>query len=87
MARQRAGGRRLLPERAVQARDVHKAYEDLLRLPFVKAALWFNIRDYQPRFRSPDPAFFYHYGLLRYGFSPKPAAAEFQALARGNPGR
>ena len=75
------------PSEAIQARDLSKAYGALLRLPFVQAALWFNLRDYQPGFKSPDPAFFYHYGLLGYGFSPKPAATEFEALARDNPGR
>ncbi len=75
------------PSEAIQARDLLKAYADLLRLPFVQGALWFNVRDYQPGFKSPDPAFFYYYGLLGYGFSPKPAGTEFEALARANPGR
>jgi hypothetical protein len=75
------------PSEAAQTVDLLRAYEVLLRLPFVQGALWFNIRDYEPGFRSPDPQFFYHYGLLGYGFAPKPAAAEFAALARANPGR
>ncbi len=75
------------PSEAVQARDLREAYEDLLDLPFVQGALWFNVRDYDPSDGSPDPAFFYHYGLLQYGFTPKPAAAVFEALARANLGR
>jgi hypothetical protein len=66
----------------VQAADLTAAYADLLALPFVKGAFWFNLRDYQPGVSSPDPAFFYHYGLLNYDFSPKPAALVFEALAR-----
>jgi hypothetical protein len=75
------------PSEAQQAADLTEAYADLLRLPFVKGALWFNLRDYQPGYQSPDPSFFYHYGLLEYGYAPKPAALEFQALAAANPGR
>ena len=76
-----------IPDDVTQARYLIEAYNDLLQLPFVQAALWFNLRDYQPGYASPDPAFFYHYGLVDYGFAPKPAAAAFQALAAANPGR
>jgi hypothetical protein len=75
------------PSEAVQAADLAEAYADLLRLPFVEGALWFNLRDYQPDYQSPDPNFFYHYGLLEYGYSPKQAALQFQSLAAANPGR
>jgi hypothetical protein len=75
------------PSDAAQATDLLQAYADLLALPFVKGALWFNVRDYQPGYQSPDPSFFYHYGLFNYGFAPKPAATEFKALALANPGR
>ncbi len=75
------------PSESEQAADVVSAYQDLLQLPFVKAALWFNVRDYQPGSQSPDPAFFYHYGLLEYDFQPKLAAGEFESLATANPGR
>lgn len=75
------------PSESEQASDLVEAYQDLLALPFVKTALWFNVRDYQPGYQSPDPAFFYHYGLLDYGFQPKPAAIAFQELAMANPGR
>jgi hypothetical protein len=75
------------PSDAAQATDLAQAYTVLLGLPFVKGALWFNVRDYQPGYASPDPAFFYHYGLVNYNFTPKPAAAEFKALALANPGR
>jgi hypothetical protein len=75
------------PSEAEQALDLRFAYEDLLGLPFVKGALWFNIRDYQPGLSSPDPAFFYHYGLLRYGFEPKLSASVFALLARAHPDR
>jgi hypothetical protein len=72
---------------STQATDVNEAYRDLLGLPFVQGALWFNLRDYQPGFKSPDPPFFYHYGLLNYNYSPKSAGSGFKALARANPGR
>jgi hypothetical protein len=75
------------PSEAKQTLYLNQAYADLLRLPFVQAALWFNMRDYQPGYNSPDPAFFYHYGLLGYDFTPKPAALAFMALAAANPGR
>jgi hypothetical protein len=75
------------PSEAAQAADLTEAYADLMRLPFVKAALWFNLRDYQPDYQSPDPGFIYHYGLVEYGYAPKPAALAFQALAAANPGR
>jgi hypothetical protein len=70
-----------------QATYLQQAYSDLLSLPFVQAAMWFNVRDYQPGLASPDPKYFYHYGLLNYGFSRKPAGAEFKSLAAANPGR
>lgn len=75
------------PSEATQASDLQQAYGDLMRLPFVKAAMWFNLRDYQPGYSSPDPSLFYHYGLFEYDYTPKPAASEFQALAAANPDR
>jgi hypothetical protein len=75
------------PPDVTQTLYLTEAYTDLLRLPFVQAALWFNLRDYEPGYVSPDPAFFYHYGLFEYGFVPKPAAVAFQALVAANPGR
>jgi hypothetical protein len=72
------------PSDVVQAADLTAAYADLLRLPFVAGAFWFNLRDYQPGISSPDPKFFYHYGLLNYDFSQKPAALAFEALARAH---
>jgi hypothetical protein len=53
----------------------------------VQAAFWFNLRDYQPSYVSPDPALFYHYGLLQYGFTRKPAASVFTKFARSHPGK
>ena len=75
------------PGEPAQASDVVQAYSDLLRMPFVKGALWFNLRDYQPGYSSPDPSFFYHYGLLEYNYAAKQAGNEFQALAAANPTR
>jgi hypothetical protein len=75
------------PSEATQARYVQDAYADLLKLPFVQAALWFNSRDYAPGVSSPDPGFFFHYGLLNYDFSHKPAADDFKTLAAANPHR
>ena len=69
---------------ATQDADLKASYADLL-LAFVKGALWFNVRDYQPGVSSPDPAFFYHSGLLSYDYSHKPAADYFKALAAQYP--
>jgi hypothetical protein len=77
----------LYPAFDTQATYLSEAYADLLRLPFVHAAFWFNLRDYQPGFVSPDPAFFYNFGLLQYSFTPKPSAMAFEHLAAANPGR
>jgi hypothetical protein len=68
-----------------QAAELRAAYGDLRQLPFVQAALWFNLRDYQPGITSPDPQFFYRYGLLNYDYSHKPAADTFQSLAAASP--
>jgi hypothetical protein len=75
------------PSYAAQAADLAEAYRDLLGLPFVQAAFWFNLRDYQPNLHNPDPTFFAHYGLLQDHFAMKPAGRVFQQLARSNPGR
>jgi len=72
------------PSYAAQAADLSAAYRDILALPFVRAAFWFNLRDYQPGLRNPDPEFFAHYGLLQYGFVPKPAGTAFEQIARSN---
>lgn len=75
------------PSDAAQASYLVQAYGDLVRLGFVKGAMWFNLRDYQPGYAAPDPSFFFHYGLFEYTYAPKPAAIAFQALAAANPGR
>jgi hypothetical protein len=75
------------PDEATQAEYLQQACADLLKLPFVQGALWFNLRDYMPGINSADPQFFYHYGLLNYDFSQKPVAAAFHALAQANPDR
>jgi hypothetical protein len=72
---------------ATQAQFLNDAYDDLLALPFVKGATWFNIRDYQPGYVSGNPAYFYHSGLLAFDFSRKPAANAFASLARSHRGR
>jgi hypothetical protein len=77
----------LYPSYSTQAHYLSQAYSVILGLPFIRAAFWFNLRDYQPGIVSPDPPFFYHYGLLENGFGQKPAAAVFKALAAANPGR
>jgi hypothetical protein len=77
----------LYPSFDTQATYLSQAYSDLLRLPFVQAAFWFNLRDYQPGYVSPDPAFFYHFGLFQYGYAPKPALMAFEQLVAANPGR
>jgi hypothetical protein len=75
------------PSYADQATDLSEAYSDLLKLPFVQATFWFNLRDYQPRHNNPDPSFFAHYGLLSYHFGMKPAARAFARIAHADPGR
>jgi hypothetical protein len=75
------------PSLTEQAQSLRQAYQDILGLPFVKAAFVFNLRDYEPGLPNPDPPFFAHYGLLNYNRSPKPAASVFTQLARANPGR
>jgi hypothetical protein len=75
------------PSQGLQAEYLREAYDDLLSLPFVKGALWFNVRDYQPGYVSPDPRFFYYYGLLNYNLSLKPAATEFRQIAGAHPDR
>jgi hypothetical protein len=77
----------LYPSFETQAQYLSEAYTDLLRLPFIQAAFVFNLEDYQPGLPSPDPAFFYHYGLLQYGFAPKPAANAYEQFVQANPGR
>ncbi|HEX4033687.1 MAG TPA: hypothetical protein VHX66_04520 [Solirubrobacteraceae bacterium] len=68
------------PSLSAQATDVAQAYEALEgpQLRFVKAAFWFNQRDYQPGLANPDPGFFAHYGLLYNNYAAKPAAAVFE---------
>jgi hypothetical protein len=68
-----------------QSTDLQEAYADLLPLPFVEGALWFNIHDYA--YETGDPQEFWYMGLLNSSFTPKPAAGSFTALAAANPGR
>jgi hypothetical protein len=75
------------PSYSTQAADLRQAYNDLLGLKFVQAAMWFNVRDYQPTLATGDPAYFYHYGLLGYTFAQKPAAKAFKAMAKADGGR
>ena len=72
------------PSLQAQATDVAQAYGALEKPPlsFVKAAFWFNQRDYESGLANPDPGFFAHYGLLFDNFTPKPAALVFEHLAR-----
>ena len=77
----------LYPSFSTQAAYLKTAYDDIVRLPYVQAAFWFNLRDYQPGLASPDAAFFYHYGLLQYNFAPKPAARVFEQFAARYPNR
>jgi hypothetical protein len=72
---------------ATQDADLKTGIAELMRLPFVRGALWFNLRDYQPGISTPDPPFFYHYGLLNYDYSHKPAGGDFKALSAANPAR
>ena len=73
------------PSLQAQASDVSQAYRALEspQLSFVKAAFWFNQRDYQQGVGNPDPGFFAHYGLLFNDLTPKPAAAVFEHFASG----
>ncbi len=75
------------PGEPTQSQFLKQAYQALLSLPYVKGAIWFNLRDYSPSTLSSNPPFFYHFGLLSFGFSKKPAAKAFTALAKAHPGR
>jgi hypothetical protein len=75
------------PDETTQGQFLQQAYADLLNLPFVQAAFWFNLRNYQPGAASPDPNFFFYYGLLEYDYTHKPAADAFTALAHQYPNR
>jgi len=72
---------------STQDADVKAAYADLLALPFVKGALWFNLRDYAPGAGNGDPEEFHFMGLLNYDYSRKSAGDDFAALAAANPNR
>jgi len=69
------------PSEQQQADNLRRAYQIIQSLPFIRAAFWFNLRDYNPRTPNPDPEFFGHYGLLHDDFSAKPAASVFRQLA------
>jgi hypothetical protein len=75
------------PDEATQAGFLQEAYNDLLQLPFVQAALWFNLRNYKAGYKNPDPTFFANYGLLENNFRLKPAGKLFKLLAEKYPGR
>jgi hypothetical protein len=85
------------PTYAQQKQDLTEAYNDLLGLPFVQGALWFNLRDYDPNYPKcgagvsgpcdPDPQYFGYFGLLKYDATAKPAGSAFTALAKAHPSR
>lgn len=77
----------LYPSFQTQAQYLSGAYNDILSLPFIQAAFVFNLQDYTPGVSSPDPTFFYHYGLFQYGYVPKPAAGVFEQFAQAYPNR
>jgi hypothetical protein len=74
-------------DEAQQNTDLQEAYADLLKLPFVQGAFWFNLRNYQPGYATTDPEYFFYMGLLEYDYTKKPAATSFSALAAANPDR
>jgi hypothetical protein len=69
------------PRYSAQKRALIEAYKVILSLPFIKAASWFNERDYTPGVPTTDPPFYAHMGLLTYKFGFKPAAYAFRHLA------
>ncbi|HZU60353.1 MAG TPA: hypothetical protein VE983_05275 [Solirubrobacteraceae bacterium] len=75
------------PRLKAQKSDLEAAYKIILSLPFVKAASWFNERDYVPGVQTTDPPFYAHMGLLTYSFGYKPAGNAFEALSRKYPSR
>jgi len=81
------GKENLYPSLEDQATWIEQAYHDILGLGFVRAAFLFNLRDYRPGLKNPDPPFFGHFGLLQYDFEPKPAAHVFEQLAKLHPNR
>ncbi len=64
-----------------------EAYKVILSLPFVKAASWFNERDYVPGVPTTDPPFYADMGLLKDNFGYKPAAFAFEHLSQEYPTR
>jgi hypothetical protein len=75
------------PKFKAQKADLKAAYKIILSLPFVKAASWFNERDYVPGAPTTDPPFYAHMGLLNYKFGYKPSAYAFQHLSHEYPKR
>jgi hypothetical protein len=77
------------PSQATQATWLRQAYDTLLAMPFVKAAFWFNLRNEQPGMglSDPDPPMFRYMGLFNFNYTPKPALAAWESLAKANPGR
>ena len=70
-----------------QATFLNEAYQDLGQLTFVKAAFYFNLRDYLTGVANPDPTCFAHYGLMTTSFKLKPAGRVFKAAAHSAGGR
>lgn len=75
------------PSLGTQAAWLRQAYNDILRLPFIKAAFWFNLRNYQPGLSTPDPYMFRVMGLLGYHRYPKPALKTWESLRKAHPRR
>jgi hypothetical protein len=68
-------------DRAGPGELLARAYQDLEQLSFVKAAFYFNLRDYLPGLANPDPSCFAHYGLETTYFKRKPAGVVFASAA------
>ena len=75
------------PRYKAQKTALTDAYRVILSLRFVKAASWFNERDYVPGVPTTDPPFYAHMGLLTDTFGLKPAAYAFEHLSHQYAGR
>jgi hypothetical protein len=75
------------PSLGAQKRDLKAAYKVILSLPFIKAASWFNERDYVAGVATTDPPFYAHMGLLNSNFSLKPAGRVWSHLAHTHKNR
>jgi polysaccharide biosynthesis protein PslG len=69
-----------LVDEDTQASGVVTAYQTLAAYPQVERVFWWSLRDYYHNPSATDPEMEGHYGLLRAGYTPKPAFAAYGRL-------